>query len=358
MASTSAAAIKVGVVGFGMSARVFHCPLIDSNPNYELAAVVERHGQKSKQKYPHIQVVHSIDELLAIKDIQLVVVTTPNDTHVPYAKQAMLSGKNCVVEKPFAVTEDEARDLARISKQTGKVLSVFQNRRWDGDFLTVKRLVTSGLLGNVVEIESRFDRFRTFRKENAWREESDFPGSGVLYDLGAHLFDQIVDLFGVPEYVTGTVRNERQIQGAPDDSFLVVLDYPSKNFKAVCRAGMLVRDKPARFTVLGSNGTFTKYGLDVQEDQLKLGVTPKDASVFGKDKEAQYGVLDSEISPGIHMRGTVTTADGCYASYYDNVAGAIRGTEKLVVTPEQAADVIRIIELAKQSSDERQSLAF
>ncbi|KAJ2857110.1 hypothetical protein FB639_006031, partial [Coemansia asiatica] len=302
-------------------------------------------------------VVRSIEELLAIGDIELVVVTTPNDTHVPYAKQTLLSGKNCVVEKPFAVTESEARDLACISKQTSKVLSVFQNRRWDGDFLTVKRLATSGLLGNIVEIESRFDRFRAFRKENAWREEGNFPGSGVLYDLGAHLFDQVVDLFGVPEYVTGTVRNERQIKDASDDSFLVVLDYPLKNFKAVCRAGMLVRDKPARFTVLGSNGTFTKYGLDVQEEQLKQGLTPRD-SEFGKDKESQYGVLDSEISPGIYMRGTITTADGCYSDYYENIANAIRGTDKLVVTPEQAADVIRIVELAKQSSDERRSLAF
>ncbi|KAJ1812415.1 hypothetical protein LPJ75_003661 [Coemansia sp. RSA 2598] len=356
--SSTRAVIKVGVVGFGMSARVFHCPLIDASRSYELTAVVERHSQNSKQKYPHVQVVHSIEELLAIDDIELVVVTTPNDTHVPYAKQALLSGKNCVVEKPFTVTEPEARDLARISKQTGKVLSVFQNRRWDGDFLTVKSLVASGLLGNIVEIESRFDRFRAVRKQNAWREDGDFPGSGVLYDLGAHLFDQIVDLFGVPEYVTGTVRNERQIKGAPDDSFLVVLDYPSKNFKAICRAGMLVRDKPARFTVLGSNGTFTKYGLDVQEEQLKQGLTPKDASVFGKDRETQYGILDSEISPGIHTKGTVTTADGRYADYYENVAGAIRGTDRLVVTPEQAADVIRIIELAKQSSSERRSLAF
>ncbi|KAI7821121.1 oxidoreductase domain-containing protein [Kickxella alabastrina] len=316
--------IKVGVVGFGMSARVFHCPLIASNSNYELVAVVERHAAQSKRLYPQVQVVSNIDELLAIPDISLVIITTPNDTHVSYVKQTLLAGKNCVVEKPFTVTEAEARDLACISKETGNVLSVFQNRRWDGDYLTVKRLMANNALGEVVEIESRFDRFRAFKKQNAWREVADFPGSGILYDLGAHLFDQIVDLVGVPEMV----RNERKIEGAPDDSFLVVLDYPSKNFKALCRAGMLVRDKPPRFTVLGMRGTFTKYGLDE-------GVTPAN-SEYGKDKKEQFGTIDSEIYPELHVRGT---------------AG-------LIVTPEQAANVIRIIELAKQSSAERKSLPF
>ncbi|KAJ1962409.1 hypothetical protein GGI12_002664 [Dipsacomyces acuminosporus] len=349
--------IKVGVAGFGMSARVFHCPLIDTNSNLQLAAVVQRHGSDSKNKYPHARVVRSFEELVAIDEIELVVVTTPNDTHFPYAKMALHAGKHCVVEKPFAVTEAEARELAKIAKETGKVLSVFQNRRWDGDFLTVKKLLKEGALGEVVEIESRFDRYRTFKKENAWREVADFPGSGVLFDLGAHLFDQIMDLYGVPEQVTGIVRNERQISGSPDDSFLAILDYPSKNFKAVCRAGMLVRDKPARFTVLGTRGTFTKYGLDVQEDQLKNGLTPLDSD-YGKDSSGNFGTLDSEVLPGIHIRGAVTTSDGTYSAYYNNVAAAIRGTADLVVTPEQAADVIRIIELAKQSSTEHRALDF
>ncbi|KAI8319506.1 oxidoreductase domain-containing protein [Martensiomyces pterosporus] len=349
--------IKVGVVGFGMSARVFHCPLLCSNNNYELVAVVERHGAKSQDKYPRVRVVKSIDELISIPEIELVVVTTPNDTHVPYAKKILQAGKNCVVEKPFAVTEAEVRELAKTAQETGRVLSVFQNRRWDGDFLTVKKLLSEGALGDVVEIESRFDRFRSFKKENAWREVAEFPGSGVLYDLGAHLFDQIVDLYGVPEKVTGIVRNERLIAGAPDDTFLVVLDYPSKNFKAVCRAGMLVRNKPARFTVLGTRGTFTKYDLDVQEGQLKEGITPLDSS-YGKDKPESFGTLDSEALPGIHIRGAVTTADGTYSAYYDNVAAAIRGESGLAVTPEQAANVIRIIELAKQSSAEGRTLDF
>ncbi|KAJ1932105.1 hypothetical protein EC988_009566, partial [Linderina pennispora] len=217
------------------------------------------------------------------------------------------------------------------------------------------QLLLEKALGDVVEIESRFDRFRTYKKPNAWREVASFPGSGVLYDLGAHLFDQIVDLYGPPEFVTGNVRNERQIDGAPDDSFLVVLDYPSLNFKAVCRAGMLVRDKPPRFTVLGTRGTFTKLGLDVQEQQLKDGLTPRDTA-YGKDNE--FGILDSEVLPKINVRGQVATLDGNYAAYYNNVAAAIRGDEQLIVTPEQAVNVIRIIELAKQSSDERRTMSF
>ncbi|KAJ2444798.1 hypothetical protein GGF42_006197 [Coemansia sp. RSA 2424] len=354
---SSLAPIKVGVVGFGMSARVFHCPLLTASSDYQLATVVERHGEQSRQIYPQVRVLRSLDELLAVEDIELVVITTPNDTHADYAKRVLQAGKNCVVEKPCAVSEAEARELAQVAQASGKVLSVFQNRRWDGDFLTVKALFRENALGHVVEIESRFDRYRASKKPNAWREDAEFPGSGVLFDLGAHLFDQIVDLFGVPEYVMGTVRNERQIAGAPNDSFMVVLDYPAKNVKAVCRAGMLVRDKPPRFTVLGTRGTFTKHGLDVQEDQLKQGVVPGDTA-YGRDTPANFGVLDAEVYPDMHIRGTVTTADGKYLDFYANVAAAIRGSADLAVTPEQAADVIRIIELAKRSSDERRSLAF
>ncbi|KAJ2542991.1 hypothetical protein EV175_006014 [Coemansia sp. RSA 1933] len=349
--------IKVGVVGFGMSARVFHCPLISASDKYELTAVVERHSETSKHAYPQVRIVRDIDALLDIVDIDLVVVTTPNDTHVPYVRKILAAGKHCVVEKPFTVTEAEARELHLLAKNAGRVLSVFQNRRWDGDFLTIKALLAENALGHVVEIESRFDRYRTFKKENAWREVDSFPGSGVLYDLGSHLFDQIVDLYGTPEYITATLRNERQIQGAPDDSFLVVLDYPSKNFKAICRAGMLVRDQPPRFTVFGTRGTFTKSGLDVQEDQLKQGITPQN-SEYGKDNPAKYGVLDSEIASGVHVKGAVTTADGRYQDYYENVAAAISGDAELIVRADQAANVIRIIELAKQSSNERRSLAF
>ncbi|KAJ2730308.1 hypothetical protein IW152_005343 [Coemansia sp. BCRC 34962] len=353
----SLAPIKVGVVGFGMSARVFHCPLLASSADYHLAAIVERHGEHGKHHYPHVQIVKSLDDLLAIKEIELVVITTPNDTHFSYSRQVLLAGKNCVTEKPFSLTEAEARELAQTAQASGKVLSVFQNRRWDGDFLTLKALLRENVLGHVVEIESRFDRYRASRKPNAWREDSTFPGSGVLFDLGAHLFDQIIDLMGVPEYVMGTVRNERQIAGTPDDSFMVVLDYPTRNFKAVCRAGMLVRDRPPRFTMLGTRGTFTKLGLDVQEDQLKSGIVPGD-EVYGREPSANFGVLDAEIYPGVAFRGTVATADGKYPDFYKNVAAAIRGSADLVVTPEQAADVIRIVELAKRSSDERRSLAF
>jgi predicted dehydrogenase len=172
-----------------MSARVFHCPLISSSPYLHLSAVVERNSDKSKDVYPWINVFKSTDELFASADIDLVVITTPNGSHYPLALQAMQQGKNVVVEKPFTITSEEANELARVSKETGLICSVYQNRRWDGDFLTVKKLIKGNQLGRLVEFESHFDRFRNFVKAG-WREQNDAPGSGMLYDLGAHLIDQ------------------------------------------------------------------------------------------------------------------------------------------------------------------------
>ncbi|KAJ1680010.1 hypothetical protein EV182_000864 [Spiromyces aspiralis] len=347
--------IKVGVVGFGMSAEVFHCPLITSCPRMTLCAVVERHRNRSSDKYPDIAVVRSLDDLLAIPDIDLVVIATANDTHADYAERVLRAGKHCVVEKPFTVTSDEARHLCDVAKMTGKVLSVFHNRRWDGDFLTVKDILAKGVLGEVVEVESRFDRFRAFKKPNAWRETTDFPASGVLYDLGSHLFDQALTLFGEPETIFAHIRNERRIENGPDDSFLAILNYPALNLRVVCRAGMLVRTPPPRFSLFGTKGSFIKYGLDVQENQLKQGLTPAtNPDVFGVDVPENHGQLelDTDGATATAKSCLVETKRGQYLKYYENIADAILGTGKLEVTPEQAAKVIRLIELAKLSDAE------
>lgn len=257
-----------------------------------------------------------------------------------------------VVEKPFTITSKEAEELARVAKETGRVCSVYQNRRWDGDFLTVKKLIEGKHLGRLVEYESHFDRFRNFVKAG-WREQGDQPGSGMLYDLGAHLIDQALDLFGMPKTVYATVSNQRQLKETNvADDFTIILGYDNA-FKAILRSSMLSRHTPVlRFNLRGMNGSFKKEYLDVQEDQLKAGVVPSDAE-YGVESSERYGSIDTEVN-GIHFIGQVATEKGQYLSYYNNVAQSIlkNDREYLAVKPEHGANCIRIIELAQQSSDE------
>ncbi|GAN01849.1 oxidoreductase [Mucor ambiguus] len=344
--------VKVGVVGFGMSARVFHCPLITSSPYMHLAAVVERNSDKSKDIYPWIQVKKSTDELFTDSEIDLVVITTPNGSHYPLALEAMKSGKHVVVEKPFTITSKEAEELARVAKETGRVCSVYQNRRWDGDFLTVKKLLKDGQLGRLVEYESHFDRFRNFVKAG-WREQSDAPGSGMLYDLGAHLIDQALALFGMPKTVFAIVSNQRQLKETDvADDFTIILGYEN-SFKAILRSSMLARHAPVlRFNLRGMNGSYKKEYLDVQEDQLKSGVVPSNAE-YGVESSERFGTINTDFN-GAHVVGKVDTEKGDYLSFYNNVAESILKSDpdNLAVKPQDGANCIRIIELAQQSSDE------
>ncbi|CAO3701388.1 unnamed protein product [Rhizopus stolonifer] len=351
MAASDEKKINVGVIGFGMSARVFHCPLITSSPYLKLSAVVERKSDESKKVYPWINVLKNTDDLFA-SDVELVVITTPNGSHYSLALQALKSGKNVVVEKPFTVTSEEANELARVAKETGLVCSVYQNRRWDGDFLTAKKLIQGGHLGRLVEFESHFDRFRNFVKAG-WREQSDAPGAGMLYDLGAHLIDQALSLFGMPKTVFATVSNQRQLKETDVvDDFTIILGYEN-SFKAILRSSMLSRHTPVlRFNLRGMNGGFRKEHLDVQEDQLKAGQVPSNAG-FGVETSDKYGSIDTEVN-GVHIVGQVETEKGDYLSFYNNVGQAIAKSDPslLAVKPEDGANCIRIIELAQQSSDE------
>ncbi|KAI9483835.1 MAG: hypothetical protein EXX96DRAFT_559860 [Benjaminiella poitrasii] len=350
--------VNVGVVGFGMSARVFHCPLITSSPYLHLAAVVERHSDKSKDIYSWVTVHKSTDELFANPDIDLVVITTPNGSHYPLAMQAMQAGKHVIVEKPFTITSKEAEELCKVAKETGRICSIYQNRRWDGDFLTVKKLIKGEQLGRLVEYESHFDRFRNFVKAG-WREQTDAAGSGMLYDLGAHLIDQAIHLFGMPKTVFATVNNQRQLEETNvADDFTIILGYDN-SFKAILRSSMLARHDPVlRFNLRGMQGSFRKEWLDVQEGQLKAGVVPSDAE-YGLESPEQYGKINTEWN-GLHVVGKVDTEKGDYLSFYNNVAEAIlKGdSELLAVKPQDGANCIRIIELAQKSSDEGRTITL
>lgn len=261
--------LKTGLVGFGRVAQTMHAPLIHQEPLLDLTAVVERHHQKSKEKYPAVTVYRSLEALLAEADVDLIVICTPNEYHFSQAKMALEAGKHVVVDKPITVSSSEAEALLSLAKSKGKLLSAFQNRRWDGDFQTITKLLHEGTLGRIVHFESHFDRFRPEPTEN-WREQQ-VPGSGILYDLGAHLIDQALLLFGKPEWVYAEILTQRSGVEA-DDFFDLTLMYPTT--KVRLSASILMNAPLPKFLVLGDKGSYSKYGLDVQEAAFKAGILP------------------------------------------------------------------------------------
>jgi len=326
--------LNVGLVGFGFAGKVFHAPVIRAVEGLRLAAIVQRSGGSD--------VLHSVDELLA-RAIDLVVIATPNTSHYAIAKQCLLAGRHVVIDKPFAPILREAQDLAELAKQQRRVLSVYHNRRYVGDFVTLQRLVSGGTLGRIVAYESHFDRFRPELKPGAWRERAE-PGAGVWFDIGPHLLDQAFVLFGTPRAVAADIRIERD-GAAVDDAFDVTLHYP--NLRAVLRASMLAAAPGPSFAVHGTGGSFIKYGVDAQEAALKAGRTPGEPD-WDVDPPALYGMLTTP-------EGTraVPTIPSSYAHYYENVRDAILGKAELAVTPQQALDVMRGLELAVTSNQRR-----
>jgi predicted dehydrogenase len=258
-----------------------------------------------------------------------------------------------VVEKPFAVTSEEAGELIGLARGRGKVLTAHHNRRWDGDFLTVRRLLADGLLGRLNEYESRFDRFRDEPRPGAWREEPG-PGAGLLYDLGPHLIDQALVLFGRPRAVEADVKRQRSF-ARTDDFFEVVLHYDDGP-RVTLGAGMLAREPTPRFVLRGAEGSFVKYGLDPQEEALKAGRTPAGPG-WGVEPPEQWGTLELRAGDG-HTKRRVETLAGRYQDFYRNVADSIRGRAGLAVEPEEARDAIRVIELALRSSAEQRAVPF
>jgi predicted dehydrogenase len=332
--------IPVGLIGFGIAGRIFHAPVIRAVPGLRLAAIVQRTGDSAQQAYPDVRVVRSVDEMLADRSIRLVVIATSNDSHCPLARQCLLAGRDVVVDKPFTNTSREAEELDQLARAEGRVLSVFQNRRWDGDFLTVRKLLDSGALGRLVLVESHYDRYRLARRMGAWRENPG-PGSGVLFDIGPHLVDQALLLFGEPESMTADVRIERE-DAVVDDAFDIVLRYP--NLRVLLRATMLACAPGPRFVLNGTLGTFVKYGLDGQEDALRAGGNPASAG-WGEEEEPRWGTLTAAENGQITSRA-VQTEPGDYRQYYFNVRDAMLGEAALAVTAQHATRVIRLLEQA------------
>ncbi len=336
--------IKTGIASYGMSGLVFHAPLLHVHPGFEIAKIVERSYKGSKNRYPNISLVTSYEELLEDDQLELIVVNTPDATHHEYSKMALEAGKHVVIEKPFVMHTAEAEELIEISKKKGKMLSVFQNRRWDGDFMTVKKVLSNNLLGRMVSFESHFDRYRNFIQPDTWKEEP-IIGAEIVYNLGAHMIDQAYDLFGMPENVSADIGIQRT-GGKVDDFYNITLRY--QNFHATLKASYMVREEGPRYIVHGTEGSFLKWGLDPQEADLKAGKYP-DEPGWGEEPKKLWGKLNTNMN-GLHFTGRIKTTPGNYLSYYDNIQDAIRNGAPLMVKPEQSLDLMRIIEGAIESN--------
>ncbi|MDR1672386.1 MAG: oxidoreductase [Bacteroidales bacterium] len=344
--------IHAGLASFGMSGKVFHAPILTHHQGFYLNTIVERSKNEAKAIYPDVSVVRSFDELLHNDNIELVVINTPDHTHFELAHKALEAGKHVIIEKPFTQTIGQGEDLLNLAHKKGLKLSVFQNRRWDGDFLTVRRIIDNQWLGRLVEFESNYMRFRNFIQPDTWKESA-LQGIGIVYNLGSHMIDQALMLFGMPEAVWADVDSLRG-GSEIDDYYHIKLSYP--DVKVTLKASYLAREEGARYTLNGTQGSFLKYGIDPQEDALKQGGNPTQPG-WGQEPERFWGILNTDCN-GIHIRGKIETVAGNYASYYDNIYDVLRNDAVLDVLPEQALNVIRLIEAAMESSRIRQYITL
>jgi predicted dehydrogenase len=333
--------IRVGVIGFGFVSKTFHVPLLKATDGYKITAVSSSHPADVKAVLPDADVVSEPKALATHPEIDLVVIASPNESHAPLAEAAMRAGRNVVVDKPFTITVEQARHLGAVAKEKDVLLSVFQNRRWDSDFLTIRDAIRRGLVGRIVLFESRIDRFRPEVRER-WREIPG-PGAGLLYDLGPHLIDQTLLQFGIPDNVQATTAKQRR--GArTDDYFQLLLRYGE--MVATLGAGSLVSGGSARFAVHGEKASVVKQKPDIQEDQLRAGILPG-ARDWGLDPDdaVMYEGASGETRP-------IRSARGDQRGYYVALREALLGRARNPVTPEQGATVMAIIEAALRSDAE------
>jgi scyllo-inositol 2-dehydrogenase (NADP+) len=342
--------LRVGLIGFGLAGQALHAPAIRDVDGLELACILERSRDLAKEQYPEVRVARTLDELLADKEIRLCVIATPNTSHVELAKQCMAASRDVVLDKPFTNTSQEAAELIAFAARHKRLLTVFHNRRWDGDFLTVKKLLDSGVLGRLVEMESHFDRFRPRLKPGAWREQPS-PGSGFLYDLGPHLLDQAFALFGLPQAVTANVLCQRDGAQA-DDAFEMRLDYP--RLSVILGSSMLAGAPSPRFLLRGTRGSFVKYSFDPQDNPGREGWY---APFRSENAEAQWGTLYA-LEGNTLKEQKVKIEAGDYRAFYENVREAILVGAPLEVTAEDGARTIRAIELALESSRQRRTIPW
>ncbi|GAB4425466.1 MAG: Gfo/Idh/MocA family oxidoreductase [Bacteroidia bacterium] len=341
--------IRTALAAYGMSGQVFHAPVLSVLPQYALTHIAQRRGATAQARYPAVGVLSAYDDLLVLLDVELVVVNTPEATHYDLARRAIEAGKHVVVEKAFTPTLAEALDLVALADRRGVVLSVYQNRRWDSDFRTVAAVLREGSLGRLVSYEAHYDRYRSHIQEGVWKEDP-APGTGILYNLGSHLIDQALHLFGPPERLWADLRTERR-GGRVPDAFDLVLYYPGP-LRVRLRAGYLVREAGPRFVLHGEQGSFVKYGIDPQEEALKQGLLPEGPG-WGAEPADMQGWLHDAAG-----RRAIPSLPGDYRLYYEALYRCIREGAPNPVPPMQAATTIALIERAAESHAQGRVLPF
>lgn len=349
--------IRVGLVGFGMGGRVFHAPLVSSVHGLELAAVMERSSNQAAERYPGLKTHRNLEAMLADASLDLFVVTTPSGTHFEIARQILEAGRNVVVDKPTSVTSDEIARLMDLAIRRKALLVPFHNRRWDSDFQTIQKLLSEGSLGRLVAFESRFDRWRPTQPTTRLWKEDPAQGGGVLLDLGTHIADQALVLFGLPESISAEVARERD-GGSANDSFTLRLRYssgPHPGLIVTLGANSLSLPPRARFHIRGTLGNYWKFGLDPQEAALNQ-ITRIEDPDWGREPVVEWGSLHADIQGGTVTR-PVEPEVGDYRHYYEGVRDAVLGKGPVPVKAIDAWRVARLLEYAMESAEKRQEIA-
>ena len=338
--------IKTALLSYGMSGKVFHAPFLNFHPGFELLGSWERSKKLIHHDFPSVKSYANLEELLE-DDVDLVVINTPVETHYEFAKKVLLAGKHAIVEKAFTTTVAQAEELAAIAKEKGLKLAVFQNRRWDSDFKTVQKIITDNMLGEIVEAEFHFDRYNPILSPKQHKETAN-SGAGILKDLGPHLIDQALCLFGLPQSVFADIRITRE-HSLVDDYIDILLYY--SNFRVRLKAGFFVREAIPAFVVHGKKGSFLKPRGDVQEDELKLGNKPN-LETWGTESIEKRGLLHTEINGEI-IKEYIPTLQGNYYDFFDGVYHSITNDATEPVTAQEGVHVMQIIEAAIQSSAQK-----
>lgn len=334
--------IRTGVCSYGMSGQVFHAPFIHTHPGFEFTAVVERSKHLAQQRYPNVKVYTGIDELLQDGSLELVVVNTPNYTHYEYTKAALEAGKHVVVEKPFTVNAKEGKELVALAKEKGLLLSTYHNRRYDSDYRIVKQVIQSGSLGDILEVEIHYDRFKEELSYKKHKEEAR-PGTGALYDLGSHLIDQALILFGMPQKLWADIRIIRK-DSIVDDYFELVLYYEQLRVRLKC--SYLIREPLPSYQLHGRAGSFIKTKSDIQEAMLQKGLMPGTPD-WGAEAPHEWGLLHTE-KDGQVLKQFLPSPNGNYMDYYQGIYDALaKGADN----PVPASDGLRVIEIIEAASE-------